>query len=523
MGLIDLIDNLDSASKTSLLGQETTRIIRYSFAKDQYAPLDQNILNTAVALHDGINLTDNNKKRESLIFSISQNELIQKGFQDTKDIYSQAIKKYKKDKDSFYSDFEIEDEYRKIKTTDVRENCEFAIPVYGECNGKGAFPHPYQLRLKKRISDKLSGNNYDSKKLLVTMPTGAGKTVLAMEIIVDILRTHHYNDPISIAWLVNSKELCEQSLQSFQKIWKQKGDRPILAQRYFDRFSTFNQDIVDKITFASFQLLVPRINNNNSEDIDFISNLDYLFIDEAHFSKADEYKKVIDTYIKHNSNPKIIGLTATPYRSNDENLRTLKSQFNHYLRLTDEENKEVSNPIDYLIEKKYLSNINYEVINTLSNEDNPFQYYKELHSGILTLCNSLIEQNKNTIIFAESKAHAIALSLFLKVNQIENGLIVGETPNINRKNLLERLGDSEDTLNVIVNERILQTGIDVPGLNSIIILTKIESPNTALQILGRAMRGPKNGGNESNTIYVTQTNRTLLENYNIIQQKVLRK
>jgi DNA repair protein RadD len=67
MGLIDLIDNLDSASKTKLLGKETTKIIRYSFAEDQNAPLKQSILNTAVALHDGINLVDKDKKREDLI------------------------------------------------------------------------------------------------------------------------------------------------------------------------------------------------------------------------------------------------------------------------------------------------------------------------------------------------------------------------------------------------------------------------------------------------------------------------
>ena len=74
------------------------------------------------------------------------------------------------------------------------------------------------------------------------MPTGAGKTVLAMEVIVDILRSHHSNEPINIAWIVNSKELCEQSLQSFQKLWKQKGDRPIMAQRYFDQFNSFNKE-----------------------------------------------------------------------------------------------------------------------------------------------------------------------------------------------------------------------------------------------------------------------------------------
>ena len=56
--------------------------------------------------------------------------------------------------------------------------------------------------------------NYDTSKTLVTMPTGAGKTVLAMETIVDLFRNHNNETSLNIAWIVNSKELCEQSLQS---------------------------------------------------------------------------------------------------------------------------------------------------------------------------------------------------------------------------------------------------------------------------------------------------------------------
>lgn len=521
MGLLDLIKNIDSGTKTKLLGKLTTRIIRYSFAENKNEPLSDYILNRAVALHDGINLVNKNKKREILIDSINLEKLKNIGFGNGKNIYERAIDKYKNDINSFYNDFNIEDEFREIKEIDDRENYEYVKPIYGKCNGKSAFPHPYQSRLKKNITKKLSGNNYDTKKILVTMPTGAGKTVLAMEIIVDIIRNHYKNKPLNLCWLVNSKELCEQSLQSFQKIWKQKGDRPIMAQRYFDRFNQLNTDKVDKITFATFQLVVPRINNGNVEDIDFIGNQDYLFIDEAHFSGADEYKKVISMYVNNNIDPKIIGLTATPYRLDDEKYQSLKDQFNHYLKLTDDENSEVENPIDYLIKNEYLSNINYEVINSQTNDNDLFIYYKELHRRVLEVCQNLILEKKNTIIFAESKAHAIALSLYLNVNNLENGLIVGETPNINRKKLLSRLGDNDNKLNVIVNERILQTGIDVPGLDSIIVLSKIESPNTALQILGRAMRGPKNGGNKNNTVYVTQSNKTLLENYNIIEQKIL--
>ena len=50
MSLIKLIENLDAATKTKLLGKETTKIIRYSFAHDSNASLNEDILNKAVAL-----------------------------------------------------------------------------------------------------------------------------------------------------------------------------------------------------------------------------------------------------------------------------------------------------------------------------------------------------------------------------------------------------------------------------------------------------------------------------------------
>ena len=87
--------------------------------------IDQNILNKAVALHDGINLVDKDNKREDLIYAISRNELINSGLEDTKDIYSQAIKRYKKDKNTFYTDFNIKDELKKIIVKDEKKNNKF--------------------------------------------------------------------------------------------------------------------------------------------------------------------------------------------------------------------------------------------------------------------------------------------------------------------------------------------------------------------------------------------------------------
>ncbi|MEO9954733.1 DEAD/DEAH box helicase family protein [Nonlabens sp.] len=528
MGLNHLIKNLSDRDKSKILGDKTTKIIRYSFVNNDNEALPREILNKAVALHNGINLVNKTKLRTKLIESIPPNELKDLGFEGTEyTIYDHAIETYNNNLEQFFKDFKIENTYREIEVEDNRTNFEYAIPIYGEPNGTNAFPHSYQLRVKKNLSKHLNAiYNYNTNKTLVTLPTGAGKTVLAMETIVDLIRNYNEKKPLNIAWVVNSKELCEQSLQSFQKIWKQKGDRLVMAQRYWDRFNSFNKDNIDKITFASFQLLTPRVINNSPEDLNFIKNLDYLFIDEAHFTGADQYQEIFKTYIKLNDNPKIVGLTATPLRADDSEFGTLKTMFNHYLQLVDENNNSVPSPIDFLIERDYLSNIEYQVINELSATRNSqlidkSAYYKGLHENVVLTCRNLIEDKKNTIIFAESKAHAIALSLYLKSEEIENELIVGETPTANRKKYLERLGNKEDSLSILVNEKILATGIDVPGLNSIMILANIDSITTALQILGRAMRGPKNGGNKNNTIYITKDNKIKLENYNLLEAKAL--
>ena len=412
MGLINLIKGLSNADKGRLLGKETTKIIRYSFVNSDHEALPTNIVDKAVALHAGINLVNKSKNRKMLIENLPESRLRALGFDGSSNIiYETATKQYSKDLERFIDDFGIEDHYREIIVEDYRELYEYAIPEYGKCNGTNAFPHDYQLRLKKDLMSHLKASrNYNTNKSLVTMPTGAGKTVLAMETIIDLFRSHHSSKPLSICWLVNSKELAEQSLISFQKFWKQKGDRIVMAQRYFDRFNTFSDIPIDKITFATFQLLTPRITDRRLEDEKFVSELDYLFIDEAHFTGADEYKKVFQFYQDNNDNAKIVGLTATPIRiKDDDEYTSFRSMFNHYLRLKDESNKEVDSPIKYLQEKSYLSNLEFYVLNEAvgiekSKKADMSGYYKQLHESVYKSCINIINNNQNTISLPTSES-----------------------------------------------------------------------------------------------------------------------
>jgi superfamily II DNA or RNA helicase len=97
-----------------------------------------------------------------------------------------------------------------------------------------------------------------------------------------------------------------------------------------------------------------------------------------------------------------------------------------------------------------------------------------------------------------SRAHSIALNAMLNVEGIESACIIGETPFSERANIMEQFRNKKIT--AIVNFDILTTGVDIPGMNGILVLRKFNERHTAIQVLGRALRGTKNGGNEKNTV-----------------------
>ena len=106
------------------------------------------------------------------------------------------IEEDKSNINKFISDFSIESLYKIDRSIENRTNFEYAIPKYGENNGTNSFPHPYQLRLKDQVLHYFLNNQH--QKTLVTMPTGAGKTVLAMEVVIDLFRSYR----------VDSKDSC---------------------------------------------------------------------------------------------------------------------------------------------------------------------------------------------------------------------------------------------------------------------------------------------------------------------------
>jgi len=76
--------------------------------------------------------------------------------------------------------------------------------------------------------------------------------------------------------------------------------------------------------------------------------------------------------------------------------------------------------------------------------------------------------------------------------------IIGNVLQEDRLRMLERFKKKE--FFILINLDLLSTGIDIPTVNRLILCRPIKSPILTSQILGRALRGKNNGGNELNTI-----------------------
>ena len=512
MSLYRLIERIPDFIKTNqLLKPEITQMLRFSFLERENHILETKVLNDAILNYYGSKLVYDNLLRNQLL-KYSEGKIRDMGY-DSVDEYSSVIKN---NLNIFFEDFQIEDKYHFVQNEDLRQSFEILKPSHNEIKKVSGFPHEYQKELKNKLSEFFFRN--DGVSCIANMPTGGGKTILALEVLVDMIRNRKMiSDKSNIIWIVDSSELAEQSFLSFAKMWNQKGDEPIVVHRFFSKFNQLNLNTdLFNVVFCTFSLITSRLGEDYINEL-FNSSL-LLVIDECHASNAATYSNVIDRY-KMTPQYRILGLTATPYRTDDDQFVALRNLFNLTFKInTFDDNL---SPIAYLQEKGFLARIQFEQLTENSGAKRQFNYYNSLHLSIIEVCENLKRQNKNTIIFAESKSHAIALSILLKYNNFNNELIVGETPNVLRQQYLNDFADDKNDLNILVNHQILSTGIDVPGLNSIVVLSNIDSPTLALQILGRAMRGPENGGNAQNTIYLTEENYNKLKNYKLLEEIVL--
>ncbi len=370
----------------------------------------------------------------------------------------------------------------------------------------------------------------DSYSTLVVLPTGGGKTYTAS---MWLLR-HAINQHKKILWLAHRQMLLDQAAESFQKYAFAELLPNITSFRYrivsgsnaHDR--TINIESTDDIVIASKD----SIGKNMSALDRWLKdeNEVYLIIDEAHHATAKTYRKIIDHVKEIVKNVKLIGLTATPFRTAESEQGLLAKIFpdgimdNHTVRKETGIAYQVG--LKELINKGILAKPIFESCYTdvLLGEGLGFSDWESI-SRLDTIPDDIAEeltQNAarnhfivdtykkkqdefgQTIVFTVNIKHAIALSKLFNdagipadyvVSSIRDGATGVNISSKDNERKLEAFRNGK--LQVLVNVNILTEGVDLPQTKTVFLTRPTVSTILMTQMIGRALRGTEAGGTET--------------------------
>lgn len=383
----------------------------------------------------------------------------------------------------------------------------------------GLFEH--QRAAVRRARARLDSQR---KRVVLHMPTGAGKTRMAMHLVCEELASI---DSGLVVWLANSEELCDQAADEFIKAWRSLGTREVNVFRFWGARQLNVGSSADGLLVAGFPKMYSMAKGATTSIAQLGDKTNLLVIDEAHQAIAPTYQTVIEGLSARRLDMKVLGLTATPGRTwNDpEADRKLAAFFERQKVTLDVEG--YTDPIDFLVKQGFLAQPTFRKIMHNGGELSPGELAKlagdlDIPASILRKLadderrtvkivreiEDLLTRHSRLIVFATTVAHAAMTSAILTVRGIAAKHVTGETEDELRSSSIAWFKQPSDDKRVIVNFGVLTTGFDAPRTSAVLIARPTRSLVLYSQMVGRAIRGPRAGGNASAEV-VTVVDTTL--------------
>ncbi len=164
---------------------------------------------------------------------------------------------------------------------------------YEEVDGPQSFPdlHDYQRKAADSIIAALGADApLENRRGILSMPTGSGKTRVAVKAIIEAIERGFQGD---ILWVADRDELCEQAVEDWQRSWRAVGvaSRQLRVSRVWGGQN--NPEPIANATnviVASIQTLYARTDGKLP---DYLGGVRLLVIDEAHASIAPIYTELL--------------------------------------------------------------------------------------------------------------------------------------------------------------------------------------------------------------------------------------
>ncbi len=323
-----------------------------------------------------------------------------------------------------------------------------------------AAPH----QIQQQALEALEGTRREGFSAgLIVLATGLGKTWLSA---FDSFRPQFQR----ILFVAHREEILNQAVDNFRRV------RPNPS---IGRMIGAQKDSSTDIVFASVQTL-GRIENLKKFSTTYF---DYIIIDEFHHAAATTYRRIIDHF-----EPKfLLGLTATPERMDGGDLLALC-----------QENLVFDASVPDGISAGLLCAFQYWGVPDMVDYDNiPWRNARfdpaELTAAVATAAraqNALEQFHKHSakrcIAFCCSQRHANFMAEFFSTRGVRSVAVHAGSDSAPRTTSLKHLADG--AIDVIFSVDMFNEGVDVPSIDTVLMLRPTDSAVVWMQQFGRGLR-----------------------------------
>ena len=325
------------------------------------------------------------------------------------------------------------------------------------------FKKPNLVQIEALEELKKSRDQFNKDKGLVVMATGLGKTILAALDVVSL-------KPKKILFVAHREEILIQSERAFKQF---------IPNKKYGIYKGSKKNMDNEYIFASIQTIGKKSELEKFKK----ENFDYIIVDEFHHVGARSYKNLV-AYFK----PKFfLGLTATPNRT--DNIDILQFCGNNLIYkkgLIDGINLNLLSNFDYkgIIDK----HVDYTKITWKGKKFDQEELDRNLNRtkrAKYIFDNWVKHKQTRTLGFCASIKHCEYMKEFFVSKGIK-ALSVHSQSETNRAEALRML--AEKKIEILFSVDLFNEGVDIPAVDTIMMLRPTESKIIFIQQFGRGLR-----------------------------------
>ena len=331
---------------------------------------------------------------------------------------------------------------------------------------------PYQ----SAASDAIFTEWQEHDSTLVVMPTGGGKTILFADVIRRVF-------PRRALVLAHREELIFQAQDKIQRVTGLRAD--VEMGEYRAESGLFD---AARVVVSTIQTQCSGGDGGGRMGKFDPQRFGVLIIDAAHHATSPSYRRVID-YYKTNPALKVLGVTATPDRADEEALGQVFQSVAFDYEVLDAIHDGWLVPIEQ--QMVHVEGLDYSSIRTTAGDLNGGDLAAVLEAEknlqqIAAASLQIIGPRRSLVFTASVKAAEMTAEILNRHRPGMASWVCGKTDREERRRILADFAAGK--LQVVCNCGVLTEGFDDPGVEVVIMGRPTKSRSLYSQMVGRSTR-----------------------------------